>query len=595
MMHGTVDSASRDRHRVHLAIAHLVPARLRRLAFVAPQLSRYALVSAVALALDFAVFLGLTALAVWPALAGVIGYAAGTGLHYLLSVRFVFDAGATEKAHARLFSEFAVTGVSGMAATAIVIAAATDLAGLSAVPAKVLAAGVSFLLVFALRRGVVFSARRAPSDRTVAGRNSRSRAQSGVRRVAYRFALPLPGREFYTWLTVVDGALFASTEIAYFLFSNPPSFFMPSVDSFGGTAIGRDFLNTWMGGRSALAEGPAAWFDFRVYNDLLRSLVGIAETYFWSYPPHVLLLIWPFGLMPYLPAFVLWTLGGFALFLYAAASGGVERKHLIFVAVAPAVAVNVLIGQNGFFTAALLICGLINLDRRPVLAGVLFGILTVKPQLGLLLPLMLVVSGRWRTIVSASATAAALVAATSWLYGVDIWLAYLDTVVPQQQILQEHGGGLLLLQAASAFHAGRLVGLPLGLAWALQAIVSAVAIAAVIWTFRRRRDPVLSTALLIAATFLVTPYALNYDMVVLAWVVALLRQRAGNEPIDHYLIVAVWSLPLTMMLAGLVHIPLALPVLAAFAARLVWQLAQSDAEQRLDRPAAFAARALPAE
>ena len=135
--------------------------------------------------------------------------------------------------------------------------------------------------------------------------------------------------------------MFASVEIAYFLFSPAPSFFTPSVDGFGGTAIGRDFLNTWMGGRSALAEGPAAWFDFRVYNDLLRVLIGITESYFWSYPPHVLLFIWPFGLMPYLPAFVLWTLGGFALFLYAAAAGGVERKHLLFVAVAPAVAVNV--------------------------------------------------------------------------------------------------------------------------------------------------------------------------------------------------------------------------------------------------------------
>ena len=61
----------------------------------------------------------------WPALAGVMGYAVGTVLHYLLSVRFVFDARATDKAHARLFGEFAVTGVSGMAATAVVIAAAT--------------------------------------------------------------------------------------------------------------------------------------------------------------------------------------------------------------------------------------------------------------------------------------------------------------------------------------------------------------------------------------------------------------------------------------------------------------------------------------
>ena len=124
--------------------------------------ARATLVSAFALALDFSLFLTLTSLSVWAPLAGVAGYAAGTVLHYLLSVRFVFDARATDKAPARLFSEFAVTGVSGMAATAIVIAAATDLAGLSALPAKVLAAAVSFLLVFVLRRGVVFSAREAP-------------------------------------------------------------------------------------------------------------------------------------------------------------------------------------------------------------------------------------------------------------------------------------------------------------------------------------------------------------------------------------------------------------------------------------------------
>ena len=74
----------------------------------------------------------------------------------------------------------------------------------------------------------------------------------------------MPGADFYTLLTVIGLALFASAELAYFLFSPAPSFYMPSVDGFGGTAIGRDFLNTWMGGRSALAEGPAAWFDFRV-------------------------------------------------------------------------------------------------------------------------------------------------------------------------------------------------------------------------------------------------------------------------------------------------------------------------------------------
>jgi len=75
-----------------------------------------------------------------------------------------------------------------------------------------------------------------------------------------------------------------------------------------------------------------------------------------------------------------------------------------------------------------------------------------------------------------------------------------------------------------------------------------------------------------------------------------LRQREGNEPIDHYLIIAVWTLPLTMMLAALIHIPLAMPVLAAFAARLVWRLAHGEAAESSRHPASLpGARILPAE
>jgi hypothetical protein len=397
--------------------------------------------------------------------------------------------------------------------------------------------------------------------------------------MAYKFTLPAPRYDLYSIVTVAGLSLFVSVELVYFLFSDPPSFYMPSLDAFGGTAIGRDFLNTWMGGRSALADGPSAWFDFRIYNNVLSELVGVTESYFWSYPPHILLFIWPFGLMPYLLAFALWTVLGLALFVYVASTAGVERKHLLFVAFAPAVTMNAVIGQNGFFAAALLIGGLANLDRRPVLSGVLFGILTIKPQLGLLLPLVLVVTGRWRTILSAATTTVVLVLATAWLYGADIWTAYLRQVVPQQHYLQEHGADMLFLQIPSAFYAARLVGLPSASAWVVQAIVSAAAVAAVVWAFRSRREPVLSMALLITATFLVTPYSMNYDMVVLGWVLALLRQRKNNEPVDHYLIISVWALPVAMMLAGLIYVPLAILVLLAFAVRLLWQLAQSEARR----------------
>ena len=229
--------------------------------------------------------------------------------------------------------------------------------------------------------------------------------------------------------------------------------------------------------------------------------------------------------------------------------------------------------------AALLIGGLANLDRRPVLSGVLFGILTIKPQLGLLLPLVLVLTGRWRTIFAAAASAAAMVAATSLLYGPEIWTAYLKQVVPMQHYLQEHGRGMLFLTIPSSFYAVRLLGFSISVAWAVQALFSAVAVAAVIWTFWRRRDEVLSMAVLVTAIFLASPYTMNYDMVVFGWVLALLRQRTRLEGIDDYLVRIVWALPALMMVVGLLHVPIAPLVLAAFGGRLLWQLRQQEAMQ----------------
>ena len=143
-------------NKLRFDLALLLPARLHP-AGVAAQLSRYSAASALALALDFTVYLAFTGFGMSPPLAGVIGYAGGMILHYLLSTRFVFDARATDKVHARLFGEFALSGLAGMGITALVIALATGAAGLAALPAKVLAAGSSFLVVFAVRRAVVFA------------------------------------------------------------------------------------------------------------------------------------------------------------------------------------------------------------------------------------------------------------------------------------------------------------------------------------------------------------------------------------------------------------------------------------------------------
>ena len=381
----------------------------------------------------------------------------------------------------------------------------------------------------------------------------------------------------YVACTVLAVAIFLSViglDCWYYASQSFPRF---AFDT-GGVPVGRDFLNTWMGGWSAFSGGPAAWFDVQAYNAALQKVTGNPDLppMYWSYPPHLLVFIWPFGLVPFLPSYVLWCVAGLGLYVWAAFAGGVDRKYWLFLVVAPAVAMNVFFGQNGFLTAALLIGGLANLDRRPIVAGILFGILTVKPQFGLLLPVMLVLSSRWRVIVVAAATAAALVIVTALWFGVDVWLEYLQKIVPQQHWLLDSRRQIRmadrvvgLRQCTGNRPAGRL-GLGGGGVFVMRRPGGGC------FDFLAPARSVLSQALFVTATFLFSPWMLTYDMVVFGWVVTLLRARADETDIDHGLALAVWMLPILMYPFGGSRIAVALLVLPLFAARLVWRLAHSS-------------------
>ena len=72
---------------------------------------------------------------------------------------------------------------------------------------------------------------------------------------------------------------------------------------------------------------------------------------------------------------------------------------------APMAFINALVGQNGFLTAALIGGALYLIPVRPVLAGICLGLLTYKPQYGLLFPIVLIAAGHWRVFISAAVTA----------------------------------------------------------------------------------------------------------------------------------------------------------------------------------------------
>jgi hypothetical protein len=60
--------------------------------------------------------------------------------------------------------------------------------------------------------------------------------------------------------------------------------------------------------------------------------------------------------------------------------------------------------KSGFLSAALLLTGWRLTPPRAPVAGVMFALLTFKPQLGLVIPVQVVPAGCWRTLAPAVVT-----------------------------------------------------------------------------------------------------------------------------------------------------------------------------------------------
>jgi hypothetical protein len=346
---------------------------------------------------------------------------------------------------------------------------------------------------------------------------------------------------------------------AYLIQSHPPR------DQFG-MIIGRDFVNTWMGAKTVLAGHAREVLHVELHMRRLVEALGPMPPHNWSYPPALFLFIWPLGYLPYLAACALWSVIGFAAYLAASATHGRATNYLLFVAAAPAIAVNLCSGQTGCFTAAILILVWRHLDQRPLLAGALLGLMLCKPHLVVLFPLALIVSGRWRVLGAAAVSSLTLIVVTALVFGPAIWSDYFRLVVPVQRGVLDTGTGFLTMMP-TGFMQARMLGATNALAWMVQTPFTLLSLATVVWTFARRRDPLLSAGVLLTAGVIVGPYAFAYDMVVFGWLIAMLWPRLPSRG-DRLLLLAVWTLPVTMLFCGDHRLPIAAPILAIFLIRL---------------------------
>jgi len=306
------------------------------------------------------------------------------------------------------------------------------------------------------------------------------------------------------------------------------------LNDYQGRPLGTDFSNVYAAGKYVLEGKPAAPYDWPLQHKKEREIFGEQTPFYgWHYPPIFLFLAAALALLPYLAALALWQFSTLALCL-AAIRAILPRAGVFLPALAyPAVLINLAHGHNGFLTAALIGGGLYLLNRKPVAAGILLGLLIYKPQFGVLIPLALAAGGYWRAFLAAGVTVLALCAASYFVFGIETWNAFRESMTLTREIVLEKGDtGFHKIQ--SVFAAVRLFGGPAGLAYAAQGIVFVTVAAFVFRLWRGNNAFALKAAALIAGSMLATPYLLDYDLMIAAPAIAFLAAHGLNKGFAAY-------------------------------------------------------------
>ena len=352
-----------------------------------------------------------------------------------------------------------------------------------------------------------------------------------------------------------------------------------------GRPLGTDFSSFYSAGTYVLEGNAQAPYDLARQHAREQAIFGEATPFYsWFYPPFFLFIIAALALLPYGTALMTWQVVTLVLYLLAIRAivspsprlrgegrdegasprGSESRKELLLAVAFPAVLVNLGHGQNGFLSAALLGGALAVLDRRPIVAGLLFGLLAYKPQFGLIIPLALAAGGNWRSFAAAVATIALLAMGATAAFGADVWRAFFYLTHFMRTVAIEQGD-LGWYKMQSLFAWARMWGAPVPLAYALQALLVACLGAALIWLWRSDTAYPIKAASLCVATILATPFTFDYDMMVLAPAIAFFAVDGlvrGFGPWEKTALAALWLMPLVARTtAQLTLIPLGVPVM----------------------------------
>lgn len=270
---------------------------------------------------------------------------------------------------------------------------------------------------------------------------------------------------------------------------------------------GGDFISFWSAGRLALQGHSAAAYDIAAHRSIEQMTVPRVGLIPFPYPPPFLIVVAPFALLPFGIAFILWVL------LTAALYGLAIRRiaPLAFGMANPPLLVDYLSGQSGLLISAIFVGGASLIASAPFTAGMLLGLLILKPQIALLLPVAMIAGGEWRVIAGAVASSIILLLAGIVIFGPDSYQAFFHIIPQYVHFMRQNRWDWR--EFASIYGVARYFGLRESAALLVQvlAAASAAAVTAVAW-FHRWDEKI---AVLAAGSLLMSGYMLTYDALLL--------------------------------------------------------------------------------
>lgn len=364
---------------------------------------------------------------------------------------------------------------------------------------------------------------------------------------------------------------------------------LPDLVDPHGKPFGYDFMAYWSAARLALTGRPDGAYDESLIGAVQHLVVPSAPgiVFPWHYPPTFLLPVTPLGLLPYAAALALFVIGTGVLWAFLVRRVLPDRRAWIVAAAAPAGLINLLDGQNAFLTAALAGFALLSLQRRPIAAGVLIGLLAIKPHLAVLFPLALLAAGCWRSIAAAAVTVTAVVLASLAAFGWDTWAAFLHHLPVSEAMATL--GAVPWGTMPSPYVFALAVGAPAPAAAGLQAAAALFA-AICVWRAWRHKEAAFEAkaATLLAASLLVSPYLFYYDLtwaaLAVAWL-AMLGLKTGFRRGEREILLFAWLAPAVMpSVFALVPLQLGFPAVLLLLVVAVRRATHRTATARLAGP-----------